>query len=82
MGPNDEWPPSRAAIAQKKSEMIQDPPEDTVESDTSEPEMVRKNRLHIVAPLTKITRETLETARDVGLLTEIERALFNERSAA
>jgi hypothetical protein len=44
--------------------------------------MVRKNRLHIVAPLTKITRETLETARDVGLLTEIERALFNERSAA
>ena len=30
MGPNDEWPPSRAAIAQKKSEMIQDTPEDTV----------------------------------------------------
>jgi hypothetical protein len=44
--------------------------------------MVRKNRLRIVQPLTKITRETLETASDWGLLNDIERTLFPERTAA
>jgi hypothetical protein len=67
---------------QKKSEIIEDPPEPATESTTSEPEMVRKKRLHIVTPLTKITRESLKTAHDVGLLTEIESTLFPERNAA
>jgi hypothetical protein len=44
--------------------------------------MVRKKRLRIIQPLTKITRETLETASDCGLLNEMERTLFPERTAA
>jgi hypothetical protein len=44
--------------------------------------MVRKIRLHIIQPLTRITRETLQTASDWGLLNDLERALFPERSAA
>jgi hypothetical protein len=44
--------------------------------------LVRKKRLRIAQPLTKITRETLETASDWGLLNDMERALFPERTAA
>jgi hypothetical protein len=44
--------------------------------------MVRKTRLRIVNPLTKITRESLETASEWGLLNEMERTLFPERTAA
>jgi hypothetical protein len=67
---------------EKKSEIIEDPPSEPVESGTSEPEMVRKTRLRIVNPLTKITRESLETASEWGLLNEMERTLFPERTAA
>jgi hypothetical protein len=62
----------------KKSEIISEP----LESTTSEPKMVRKTRLHIIQPLTKITRESLETASDWGLLNELKRTLFPERTAA
>jgi hypothetical protein len=67
---------------EKKSEIIEDPIDEPLESGTSEPKMVRKTRLRIVNPLTKITRETLETASDWGLLNEMERTLFPERTAA
>jgi hypothetical protein len=61
---------------------MEDPPVESTESTTSEPKMVRKIRLHIIQPLTRITRETLQTASDWGLLNDLERALFPERSAA
>jgi hypothetical protein len=67
---------------EKKSEIMEDPPVESTESTTSEPKMVRKIRLHIIQPLTRITRETLQTASDWGLLNDLERALFPERSAA
>jgi hypothetical protein len=67
---------------EKKSEIIEEPPIESTESTTSNPEMVRKTRLRIVQPLTKIAREALETASDWGLLNAMERALFPERAAA
>jgi hypothetical protein len=67
---------------EKKSEIIEEVPAESTESTTSEPKMVRKIRLHIIQPLTRITRETLQTASDWGLLNDLERALFPERSAA
>jgi hypothetical protein len=67
---------------EKKSEIIEDLVEESTESGTSEPEMVRKTRLHVVQPLSKITRESLETASDWGLLNDIERTLFPEKAAA
>jgi hypothetical protein len=67
---------------EKKSEIIEELPAESTESTTSEPKMVRKIRLHIIQPLTRITRETLQTASDWGLLNDLERALFPERSAA
>ena len=67
---------------EKKSEIIEDPPSEPAESTTSNPKMVRKTRLHIIQPLTKITRESLETASDWGLLNDMERTLFPERTAA
>jgi hypothetical protein len=67
---------------EKKSEIIEDPPNEPAESTTSEPKMVRKTRLHIIQPLTKITRESLQTASDWGLLNDMERTLFPERTAA
>jgi hypothetical protein len=44
--------------------------------------MVRKTRLLVVQPLTKITRESLETASEWGLLNDIERTLFPEKAAS
>jgi hypothetical protein len=67
---------------EKKVEIITELINGPADSTTSEVIMVRKKRLRIAQPLTKITRETLETASDWGLLNDMERALFPERTAA